>query len=377
MSLSHVLTRVAKLFESRRSTLRPVLRARPTLEVLEDRTVPTLFWIGPASGTWSVAANWLDSVTHTHHIPGALDSLQFGGASSNSNSNTDDIANLSVTAFTCDSTYTGTILITQNLTVGDYLTDYGRLTLPGAHVGNGPNLTVKKDLFEYGTLSLGRNDVITVGVLYDRGSVATAAPVGTSTIAGILDVSGSLSEIGGGTLLANNFLQESTGVTTLASGSTLNANIFSSSGLITMAGSHLIAGNLLTNLGTITTSGALDSITTTSTFNNAGNITFTGTIHDLNIMGNYKGVGALNMRLGNPNGGFNDRLQVTGSASLGNGILNVTGPVNAVPGRWNLVNATISIDGAFGSFTHPAPPPGFTWTQIVTQTSLTIGLIPG
>src|SRR5262245_51724871 len=75
LSLHRLLKRASSLSRrGRRAERRP--RAawfRPRLEYLEDRTLPsTVNWVG-GSGDWSVANNWTDASTLTHHVPTASD----------------------------------------------------------------------------------------------------------------------------------------------------------------------------------------------------------------------------------------------------------------------------------------------------------------
>src|SRR5438046_1785396 len=47
---------------------------RLLLETLEDRTVPSLTWVG-GSGLWSDVNHWFDTVTQTFHSPGPTDGV--------------------------------------------------------------------------------------------------------------------------------------------------------------------------------------------------------------------------------------------------------------------------------------------------------------
>ena len=49
----------------------PQTQVPPGLEVLEDRTVPSVVtWIG-GSGDWDTASNWLNASTGTNQVPGS------------------------------------------------------------------------------------------------------------------------------------------------------------------------------------------------------------------------------------------------------------------------------------------------------------------
>src|SRR5260370_12449723 len=53
-------------------------RSRPWLEQLEDRCLlsGTIAWTGPSSAElWSSAANWTDTVSNAHRVPGSADDV--------------------------------------------------------------------------------------------------------------------------------------------------------------------------------------------------------------------------------------------------------------------------------------------------------------
>src|SRR5689334_9130479 len=54
-------------------------RTRLACEILEDRTVPTATWIGPATGLWNTAANW-SGATGAGGLPGSADDVVIANA---------------------------------------------------------------------------------------------------------------------------------------------------------------------------------------------------------------------------------------------------------------------------------------------------------
>jgi hypothetical protein len=211
---------------------------------------------------------------------------------------------------------------------------------------------------------------ITADHVFDRGNLtaSTTGTAGQPTIAATLDVSGILdvSVTQNLNLTVNAFICEPSGVTTIGLSKLTSTGSFTNQGQITMAGGQIVANQGLTNSGTITTSAVGGGIT--GNVNNAGSIQWTGALHGLTIFGDYTGLGSVNMRINGTVRGACDVLTVTGTATVTNGILNVTNIGNAVvfPRSWNLLNAGTLV-GPFGT---ASLPPGL--SQIIIGNGLFI-----
>ncbi|HEX5443754.1 MAG TPA: Ig-like domain-containing protein, partial [Pirellulales bacterium] len=122
---------LSRLTNTRQSKERRAPRSRHAgrkarIQMLERRTVlDSLSWINAGSGNWDVAANWLDSTSNTHRVPGSGDTVTISTTAASTISiqsgDSESVASLS--------TATGdTLAITGGgqLTVsGDYTQDSG------------------------------------------------------------------------------------------------------------------------------------------------------------------------------------------------------------------------------------------------------------
>jgi hypothetical protein len=71
-SAGHQLAR--RHAQGRRKERRPnACHARPRLEALEDRALPSILWVAPQVGEWSDPGNWFDGTIH--RVPGAGDDV--------------------------------------------------------------------------------------------------------------------------------------------------------------------------------------------------------------------------------------------------------------------------------------------------------------
>lgn len=133
----------------RRQSTRPspltTRRARPNLEVLDDRILPaTSTWTwnsGHATSNWNDAANW------TNGVPGAGDTAVFDGSS---DTNATVSANTTVGHLIIDDAYTSTITLNGDLTIlgnslmengeiagsGDLIVDGGEFEWQGGTIGS-------------------------------------------------------------------------------------------------------------------------------------------------------------------------------------------------------------------------------------------------
>ena len=99
------------LMPARRPAVPQSRRARPRLEVLEDRNAPAMLtWAGAAGGLWSVGGNWTGG---TGVAPANNDTLLLA----KNTSSQDDIANLSLFKLDIQNTYKSTLTLAQDLTV--------------------------------------------------------------------------------------------------------------------------------------------------------------------------------------------------------------------------------------------------------------------
>jgi hypothetical protein len=160
---------LAKLFAAPKPYRRPDRRVRLELQVLEDRTVPSqLLWTysGSGAGAWSTAANWTDTVTGAHAVPGANDYALFNPGATTPDpgvTGTDTscgiAASTTVNRVTMNSGYTATLSISTGVT-----------------------LTVSDTLVQYGTLDLVRSAKVTAGNYFDiYGTVAAIAAGSAAT----------------------------------------------------------------------------------------------------------------------------------------------------------------------------------------------------
>jgi hypothetical protein len=113
------------------------LTHRLLLEVLEDRTVPSVNWINPVSGDWNTASNWFDTATGTNHVPGATDDVVINTSGIAVTDSLDSTAN-SLTLSGATLSASGNMLLNQMLTLsGGTLTGGGSLTANGIVVNSG------------------------------------------------------------------------------------------------------------------------------------------------------------------------------------------------------------------------------------------------
>jgi len=133
---------------------------RPSLEMLEGRCVPTIYyWVlgGDTAGDWNVQANWRDSFGQ-NGVPGADDSAVFlpigdeGTAPANVNVGV-TIARINIT-----SSYTRTITLSSALTIdgGD------PSAMAGGTISGAGDLTIRNSTFNWSAGTIGSGGVWTV-----------------------------------------------------------------------------------------------------------------------------------------------------------------------------------------------------------------------
>src|SRR5262249_16226653 len=97
-----------------------------------------LVWIGPASGDWTVAANWLDTTANTHHVPGSGDIVTLDGNVTVTISNaTQSALSIDVAPGSTLALNRATLTLGQNASVVD-----GTLTVDSSTLRLGGSLTV-------------------------------------------------------------------------------------------------------------------------------------------------------------------------------------------------------------------------------------------
>jgi hypothetical protein len=259
-------------------------RASPRLEVLEDRTVPTLLtWTGLGNGGWSSPANWSPAVK-----PQNGDAVQF--TATYQRSSIDDLS-VSLASLTIDGGWVGTLNILNNVnltltgtgstwaqnntyTLSDGITGQGRLTLnPGAVLTlSGPTV---KQFNNNGTVTLSNHGTIRQNDAggFFNGDISNDPAVGSinNETDGTYDFHSDASVLGP----FNNF---GTVVKTAGSGAA-QANRFTNNGGTVDVESGALT--LYANWASVST-GALFKVAQNATLNLAGNTVYSGT---------YTGVG--------------------------------------------------------------------------------------
>jgi hypothetical protein len=308
----------------------PRRRTRLGLERLGDRIVPAqVAWTnGTGSGLANVAANWTDTIYHTHYIPGANDYVLFGTDVGGSNTNCTVNLNLSVDRVVMDSTYTTTLTI-----------------------NSGQTLAMTNFFGQYGTLDLAGSGAVRAGDYINlHGTVATVAAMG----------GGSATLAASGSFFITSATITVTGTGSLGGGLTLSGGSFDDAGTINVGtssgpGTLTVSGNFVENSGfTINVLGA-----STLTFGTGGN---SSALADLK--------GALNLTAngsGNPTVSNAQELRVDGGAltsTLGGGPVGnvITGDVGVYNTGTLTVGGTSKLSLTLGSLTVGTTAPGLVST---------------
>ncbi len=145
--------------------------ASATVTILDDEAAPN-YWLG-GTGDWNTAANW------SLGVPTATSALYFDGSQSNASvtipsggSGTTQFAELHLVGG-----YTGTVTLSNNVTVRNLELTSGTLNKPATSFGSDLTVTVAM-LWTGGTL----NNTTNLATLTLSGASATFAPVGGGTV---------------------------------------------------------------------------------------------------------------------------------------------------------------------------------------------------
>jgi hypothetical protein len=277
-------------------------RRWPRLELLEDRTAPTVSWTGVVSNSWHDAANWYDDVSGTNHTPTAADPVVVGSAFAGTTiyftaGHSEQIASLTCAS---DLNLTG-----GTLTVADISNNPGVLSVAGTftvsgtlakaivsdtttitaangtldnttvdatlNVINGNSLIVKNGLVFHGTATVGNANGGGSGIVFDGSQSLTGT--GTLTFGrfyytGINRNSltqknaGVVLTIGAGITLDGDSAYIGRGDATLINNGVINANVSGGSGFVVDGANwqqngtlKASSGNGLLTSGTWTSSG--------------------------------------------------------------------------------------------------------------------------
>jgi autotransporter family porin len=299
---------------------------------------------GTGSGLANAAANWTDTIYHTHYIPGAHDYVLFGTGGGGSNSNCTVNLNLSVDRVVMDSTYTSTLTINsgQTLAMTNFFEQYGTLDLAGS-------------------AAVQANDYVNL-----HGTVATVAALG----------GGSATLSAGGSFYITSATITVTGTGSLGGSLTLSGGSFDDGGTInvgtsTSPGSLTVSGNFVENSSkTINVLGA-----STLTFVTGGN---SSALADLK--------GALNLTAngsGNPTVSNAQELWVDGgtlTSTLGGGAVGnvIIGDVGVFNTGTVTVGGTSKLSLTLGSLTVGTTVPGLVSTggTLTVSTGATLSFPP-
>jgi hypothetical protein len=360
---------------------------RPTLEQLEDRTLPSVLWTNPAGGDWDTPGNW-----STGNVPGASDDvvINTGGITvTHTTGNTDVVhsltsqADLSLSAGSLS--LSGASSIGSTLTIsGGTLTGAGDLTVTGlltwtggtmsgsghTHVNGG--MTISGSASKYldqrtidnggvitwsgGTIGTGDNAVINnqAGATFD---VQTDNAIGNNfgggaaafNNAGLLKKSAGPGTAQFAYMLLNNSgtVDGQSGTLEFDLGSGSDGTVINTGTVNIDAGSAISIATSYAQTGgsTLLAGGALQSTSSSGlpVTINGGNLSGSGTIAGaltsaaavnpggpgasgtLTVTGTYTQTsgGTLNIELGGTGAGQFDQLNVSGSTML-NGILHVS-----------------------------------------------------
>ncbi len=221
-------------FGAKASPFRNPRFLRPTLEVLEDRTLLSVSWISTQSGFWDVGSNW-----STGKAPTASDSVL--------------INQPGITVTVRDAEAAGTLTGSDSLTIA-----------------NGGSLSIANPSTFGGNLSISSG-----GSLNAAASIALSGNfdnAGTLTVqAGTLNVSGAVSQVSGTTLTGGTWNVDNAATLDLSSAPNLTVNA---------ATVGLSGTGTFTQLASITTDNGSLSLLNGANFLAAGDFTIGGSLSD-------------------------------------------------------------------------------------------------
>ena len=194
----HVISLIAQRVEDRLTSFAsppPRQRAgklffRPAIQHLEDRTLlATDYWTGASAKSggndnWSNAGNW------SAGVPGASDTADFTSTESEYGTAIVDVAK-TVGALDIDSTWGGTLTVSNTLTISDASAS-GDFTLANGTINGNGSISADGSGSEWsgGAISFGTGSLSNSGTLSIATNNANLSLIGTLTNTGTIDVTG-------------------------------------------------------------------------------------------------------------------------------------------------------------------------------------------
>ena len=330
---------------------------RPLLEPVEVRALLSVTWINPAGGDWDTASNWSDD-----QVPTSADAVQINISDitvTHTSNTSDAVGSLSVASGTTLSLSSGSITVSDGLTLHDATVDLG--STAGSNYGR---------LYFCGTQTLGGTGTVAFGTSGANGLFVYS---GALTIGSGITVSGSSGFIGGDTVVNQGTISANA----QAGGTiTVNPTTFTNQGTLEAEnGEALNVSGLTGNLGkaTLSGSGSSLSLSGTSFVVNQGlsvgagqTLTLGGTWS--NAVGSTIAATGATLNLGNSSNAWSNAGTITatnstvnlggsftvaglGSFTRSGGTVNLTGTLDntgttlaltATTGSWDLLGGTIT-----------------------------------
>ncbi|HWB12842.1 MAG TPA: DUF4214 domain-containing protein [Pirellulales bacterium] len=185
--------------------------APPTPPAFNPPAGDAVKWIGPASGNWDLAANWLDTTTNTKHVPDATDNV------------TIDAPGLTITVETGNQAAQSLLVKTGStlaVTGGDLSVSSGAeidgtVNLSGGHtlaMGGGATIAGSLSWANGGVLNLDGGKLFNTGTMNLSSTVYldSRSPTGTSNLKGTLYNEGTVVEQSGSLYLYDSVTLDNT-----------------------------------------------------------------------------------------------------------------------------------------------------------------------